>query len=56
MYMFFFSIHLPFATPTAQLFIVTPPITPTSFNSLRFPSLLTPLHTFCPEDSFRKEE
>ena len=30
MYMFFFSIHLPFATPTAQLFIVTPPITPTS--------------------------
>ena len=32
--------------PTDQPFIVTLPITPTSFNPLRFPCLLTPLHPF----------
>ena len=34
--------------PTAQPFIATLPITPTSFNPLRFPCMLTPLHPFVP--------
>ena len=39
--------------PTPQPFIVILHITPTSCNSLCFPSLLTPLHTFCPLHFFR---
>ena len=34
--------------PTAQPFIATLPITPTSFNPLRFPCMLTPLNPFVP--------
>ena len=39
--------------PTPQPFSVILHITPTSCNSLCFPSLLTPLHTFCPLHFFR---
>ena len=49
----FFSIHLPFTTPHSPTLHRDPHITPTSCNSLCFPSLLTPLHTFCPLHFFR---
>ena len=51
MYVSYFCFSLPICLsldPTAQPFIATLPITSISFNPLRFPCMLTPLHPFVP--------